>query len=372
MKHYSVQSVSEGSKKYFYIQDNEALEMVLLPTQYLTYKIRANLSPNTVKRSAVALCFYMEYMEEKQMEIDGVFALAYVDQNEHFIQFLQWLKGGRHKELNQGKEPRNGTCNAYLKEVFRFYLFLEEEHPGMGELKVFTYNQYITPNAVGVKRVIRSQSFRGYLKAEERDVRPAKQDEIITILQACTNCRDQVLILITAETGFRIGEILGVDYTRDINYQERTIRVYFRDDNDNDARAKNAECRRAKISKDTFEMLMHYMSVYRSLLQHQTFLFINIAGERIGQPMTAECVRDMFRRMEKKTGIKITPHMLRRYFAVTRWDADWALELISLALGHKHLDTTIKYLSVLDNKLMDASRKFYEQNSDIYGIEQLL
>jgi len=249
---------------------------------------------------------------------------------------------------------------------------LEAEHPGMGHLNVFTYNQYSTPNAVGVKRVIRSKSFRGYLKAEDRDVKPAKQEDIITILQACTNCRDQVLILMTAETGFRIGEILGVDYTRDIDYRERTVRVYFRDDNENDARAKNAECRRAKMSKDTFEILLHYMSVYRTFLQHQTYLFINIAGERAGEPMTAACVRDMFRRMEKKTGVKITPHMLRRYFAVTRWEADWALELISQALGHKHLDTTIKYLGVLDQKLMEASRRFYEQHSDIYEIDQLL
>lgn len=42
--------------------------------------------------------------------------------------------------------------------------------------------------------------------------------------------------------------------------------------------------------------------------------------------MKVDSVYDMFERMEKKTGIKITPHMLRRYYANTRWESDWPLE----------------------------------------------
>lgn len=97
-----------------------------------------------------------------------------------------------------------------------------------------------------------------------------EEEEIIDILQACTNSRDQLLLLMIAETGFRIGEILGVDYARDIDYQRKTIRVYFRDDNDNNARAKNAEYRKARISDDTFDFLLRYMNEYRKLLQYQT------------------------------------------------------------------------------------------------------
>lgn len=216
-----------------------------------------------------------------------------------------------------------------------------------------------------VKRTIRAKSFKGYFKPKERNVRAAEEVEIIDILQACTNSRDQLLLLMIAETGFRIGEILGVDYTRDIDYQRKTVRVYFRDDNDNNARAKNAEYRKARVSDDTFDFLLRYMNEYRKLLQHQTLLFINIAGETAGKPMMVESVYDMLKRMEKKTGYKLTPHMLRRYFAVSRWNADWTLELISQALGHKHLDTTVKYLGILDDKLMEASREFYERHSDL-------
>ena len=203
-------------------------------------------------------------------------------------------------------------------------------------------------------------------------MRAAQEPEIIDILRACTNLRDQLLLLLLAETGFRIGEILGVDYTKDIDYEKQVLKVYFRDDNDNEARAKNAEYRSAKISRETFEFLLHYLAEYRRLLQRQSLLFINIRGETAAKPMRVESVYDMLDRMEEKTGIKLTPHMLRRYYAVSRRDAGWALELIQLALGHKHLDTTVKYLGILDNQLMTASREFYEKHSDLYGIKDLL
>ena len=255
MKRYSVETAVEAATRYYYIQNCETMEMELLPSKYLMHKVKSNRSPNTVKRAAFALCYYLEYLSEKQMEIQEVCQLAYDEQNEHFVRFLYWLKTGRHKKENDIRNPGNGTCNAYLKDVFRFYLFMEAEDPGSGSLRVLSYGQITVANAVGVKRVLRAKAFNGYLKAEERNVRAAEQEEIITILKACTNSRDQLLILLIAETGFRIGEILGVSYTRDIDYGNHTIRVWFRDDNENDARAKNAEYRRSRISDDTFEFL---------------------------------------------------------------------------------------------------------------------
>lgn len=55
------------------------------------------------------------------------------------------------------------------------------------------------------------------------------------------------MILILAETGFRIGEVLGIDYTKDIDYQNRKVRVGFREDNENGARAKNFEFRESIV-----------------------------------------------------------------------------------------------------------------------------
>lgn len=91
-----------------------------------------------------------------------------------------------------------------------------------------------------------------------------------------------------------------------------------------------------------------------------------------GEPLQVDTVYKMLERMEKKTGIRITPHMLRRYFANMRRKAGWRLEMISQALGHKHLETTLQYLNMVDDELIEASNEFYEKHSSIYGIQELL
>ncbi len=240
-----------------------------------------------------------------------------------------------------------------------------------GQLDLY-YDSFTTHDSIGVKRKLRFRSFNGYLKEEERNVRPAEHNEILELLKQCTNCRDQLLIMLLAETGYRIGEILGVDYTRDIDYERHTIRVFFRDDNENRARAKNAAYRKAKISDATFQFLLFYLSKYRELLQHQQMLFVNIEGETKGKALQVDAVYRMLERMEKKTGIHTTPHMLRRYFGNMRRDAGWPLEMISEAYGHKHTDTTIKYLNIVDDQLMEASDQYYAKHSVLYDVEKLL
>lgn len=372
MRQYKLEMIKDGSEKCYFIRNLDTYQIERLPSKYLMYKTNINRSPNTVRRSGFALVFYLEYVHEKQLELTDVYHLDYEEQNKHFVNFLNWLKAGNHTNEQMGKSPDNGTCNAYLKDVFRFYLFLEKLDEGYGSLKVLSYNQIVDVNTVGVKRVLRYQAFKGYLKQEEHRGIPAKQDEIVTLLQACTNCRDQLLLLLLAETGFRIGEILGVDYSRDIDYTNHLIKVSFRKDNENNARAKNAEYRKAKISDDTFSFLMYYLSEYRALLQHQKYLFIVIEGKTKGQPLKVGSVYSMLKRMEKKTHIKSTPHMLRRYFANMRKEAGWRLEMISQALGHKHIETTVRYLNLIDDDLIAASNEFYEKHSSIYRIGELL
>ena len=372
LRQYTVENLTDNGIKYFFIQECEALEMVLLPTKYLKHKTVMNCSPNTVKRSAFAICYYFEYLAEMKIKISQIYDMSYSKQSEHFVEFMHWVKMGRHRNESGRKNPKNGTCNAYLKEVFGFYRYIEAEYEEPGSLKVLLYSQFVVRNESKTKSMYRTKSFHGYMNSEERNVRAATRKEIITVLQSCTNCRDQLLILILAETGFRIGEVLGIDYTKNINYQNRKVRVRFREDNENGARAKNFEFRESIVSNDTFECLAHYLVENRKLLQYQTYLFINISGKTAGHAWKADSVYDMFGRMEKKTGIKLAPHMLRRYFAIERWNAGWPLEMVSQALGHRHLETTTKYLNIMDDKLLEASKEFFEKHSNDYGIKQLI
>ena len=97
-----------------------------------------------------------------------------------------------------------------------------------------------------------------------------------------------------------------------------------------------------------------------------------MSGKYAGKPMQDSGVRSLMERLEKKTGIKVTPHMLRHYFANTRRKAGWKLELISQALGHRHIETTMKYLNITEEELMEASDAFYSQHQSLYGVDHLL
>ena len=120
----------------------------------------ANRSPNTVRRLALSICYYLNYLDQTGTELLQVAKKSFEEQSSHFGQFLYWLVEGRHITDNRTAKTGNGTCNAYLKDVFGFFLYLADN--GYTEpLRVLAYNQITVSNAVGVKRTIRSKSFKG-------------------------------------------------------------------------------------------------------------------------------------------------------------------------------------------------------------------
>ena len=369
MEKYIVEMQMDKQEKFYFIRENESGDIVYLPSKYLMHKKRSKISPNTIRRSAFALSYYLNFLDEKQLCLDDIYQMKYIEQHEHFTDFLIWLKAGMHSREDYLKLPNNETCNAYLKEVFRFYTFMEQENKHSESLKVLSDTQMIVRNSIGIRKVLNRKSFRGYLKEKGHQGKTIEQDKIVVLLQECANSRDQVLLLLLAETGFRIGELLGVRYAEDIDYEKHIIYVNFRDDNENGARAKNAELRRAKISDATFDILMFYIEDYKELIIGQEYLFINVSGDYVGKPFKGSGVYAMLRRLERKTGIKASPHMLRHYFANARRKDGWKLEMISQALGHRNIETTMKYLNITEDELIEVSDAFYNRHQAMYGVQ---
>lgn len=372
MNPYTVDRIKDGSVTYFFIRCMEDMSIMPLPTKYLTHMTRAKKSPNTVKRIAFSISYYMTYLEEKNVMLGDVSELPYSEQHLHFTEFLHWLKQGNHNGDKERKQPCNSTCNTYLRDVFGWFTFLELEYEQFHDLKVLSSRVVSFSNNVGVRFSVTCRTFSGYFKEDEHMGRTIEKDNIVLLLEACANSRDQLMLLLLSETGFRIGEILGIKYTQDIDYNKRVIRVMYREDNDNNARAKNAEYRRAKISAETFDILMYYLAENRELLKDSDYLFINLTGDNAGEPENVNTVYAMLRRLEDKTGIKATPHMLRHYFANERRKNGWDLALISKALGHKNISTTEAYLNIDADELSQATDEFYSKNKSLFMVDKLI
>lgn len=208
-------------KVYFLIRRTEDASICVYPTKYLKHKTTSNRSPNTVKRIAFSLSYFMGYLKEQGRQFEDVYEMTYSAQMEFFQNFLYWVKGGKHISGEVRKIPDNGTCNAYLHDVFGFYQFLEMEYEQFGSLLVLSDKTISYTNAIGVRKTKLCRSFDGYLNAVSSKGRTIERKNIIVLLDACTNCRDQLLLLLLAETGFRIGELLGVRYVEDIRAVRR-------------------------------------------------------------------------------------------------------------------------------------------------------
>lgn len=367
---YTEQIKDETGKPWFVIFESDSMMVLKEPSKYLKHKVRQNCSPNTVKRIAYAITYYYCFLNERGYSVEQVLQMKYSEQHEHFVDFLYWVKSGNHSDRD--KLPNNATCNSYLESIFGFYEFLLLEYENAGDIKVWESREVGYNGTAGIRLKRSIKAFRGYLPEEESVGRTIEEDKIIILLEASDSIRNKLLILLLAETGFRIGEILGIRYAKDIDYEKHTIKVTYREDNENAARAKNAEVRRAKISDETFELMMYYISENRRILDKTEYLFVNLSGKTKGKPMKVNAVYSALGVLEQKTGIEVTPHMLRHYFANERRKAGWSMDKISKALGHKNISTTEKYMNIEDEEMSDAMEQYYEKNAGLYDISQII
>lgn len=363
-----VEKIIRFTDVIFLLKDDETL--LDMEMGYLEHKKKTNASPNTIRRIAYSLSYYLEYLKKAGLTLLDVLSLTYAGQHEHFCNYLDYIKNGRHTP--RGKARKNVSCNMYLGDVLRYYQFLYLEYENYGELKVLRDRSITLNSSMGISKKVTGKTFRGYLANDKAQGDAIKEENLLKIIDACTNIRDRLLLMMFAETGFRLGEILGIDYLSDIDYENKAIRVVARENNLNFARAKNNERRKGYISDETYKLLMVYLAKYKNLIENGTALFVVIKGEEAGKPLKESAVYSMLRRLEKKTGIKTHPHAIRHYFATERWKNDWDILLISNALGHKSIKTTINYLNVGSEELRDAAEEFYNDHYAIRMIDELI
>ena len=96
MNRYRIRISVDGKRKLYYIEDQENYDIVLLPSKYLKHKADANRSPNTVRRLALSICYYLNYLDQTGTELLQVAKKSFEEQSSHFGQFLYWLVEGRH------------------------------------------------------------------------------------------------------------------------------------------------------------------------------------------------------------------------------------------------------------------------------------
>jgi integrase len=313
--------------------------------RYLAYLSSLERSPNTVRAYAVSLRLWLEFL--------GRIGVGWADAGvEDAARFVAWLRAPAENVivLETGTGRRSpATVNRHLAAVFDFY----DHHArsGVG----------VAAGLVAWRRVSRG-SYKPFLhhvtKGRPIPVRPVKLPvtrraprtldaaQVTAVLGACEHLRDRFLLALLAETGMRVGQALGLRHA-DFVSRRREIRIVSRSDNANGARAKLREAAVIPVSVPLVRLYSEYMHAEYGDLDSD-YVFVNLFGGRVGQPLAYQAVYQLIARIAARTGIAFTAHTLRHTHATGLIRRGVPVEVVARLLTHRSSATTSQTYIHLD------------------------
>lgn len=361
----------EGKERY-YLADSDGLpiEAVL---KFIRFKDNTNYSRNTLRMYCQHLKLYFEYLEQQEVNFQDVT----IDDLALFVNWLQnpyeSLKVIPVHPTDTARSPR--TVNIVINTVLAFYDYIlrHEEYSNniSDRLKKFvsTPSRNFKGFLYGIaydKKKVTSNILK--LKVPKSKPKTLTKLEITTLIKACNNLRDKFLLTLLYETGIRIGEALSL-WIEDFDVSEMIIDLKDRGQLENNAEIKTVSSpRRIDISQNIADIFMKYIAEYHTDEVETNHIFIRISGNNQNKAMTYTDVDNLFRMLNKKTSIYVTPHMFRHSSLTVLRMAGWQPELLRIRAGHKNIYTTMNtYIHPSDEEI---SREFDKTqlnlNLDIY------
>jgi integrase/recombinase XerD len=158
------------------------------------------------------------------------------------------------------------------------------------------------------------------------------QDEVAAFLGALRRPLYRAIAMVLYGAGLRIDEALALEVS-DIDGARGVLRVRH---------GKGNRAREAQLSPALYQSLRGYWDRERPPLP---FLF---ASRRTGKPPIQDTVRHAFALAAEQAGITkpVRPHVLRHSYATHLLDAGTDVRVIQALLGHRSLQTTVRYTRV--------------------------
>lgn len=340
-----VKVLKEDGKERYYVEDNkgEPIESVL---KFIRFKDNTNFARNTLKAYCQHLKLYFEYLEQRELDFQQVT----IDDLSLFVSWLQnpyqSLKVTPMKPKESARSPR--TINIIVNTVLQFYDYIlrHEEYSNSVSERLKKFVTVSSKNFKGFlygiayeKKKITSNILK--LKVPISKPKTLSKDQISLLISSCTNYRDTFLLMLLWETGIRIGEALSL-WIEDFDISELVIDLKDRGELENNAEIKTVSSpRRIDISQNLADMFMEYVADFHNEEVLTNHVFIKLLGENKCKPMNYVDADNLFRTLEKKTGIHVTPHMFRHTSLTTLRMAGWQPELLRIRAGHKNIYTTL-------------------------------
>ncbi|KIH70040.1 site-specific integrase [Salinicoccus roseus] len=305
----------------------------------------------------------------------------------------EWF--AKHIEMNQPREDGAGTWsfNTYInrENVLKNYI-----SPLLGDIRLidldlYTYEQlfinklkqdldpatvdlYHTFVNIAVNAAVR------YKIISENQIRHAtlptidrsEDDKFITHVELATlitdfekneNLTNYTILMTLAFTGIRINEIRALKW-KNIDFENRKIQIYKSMNRNKIGPTKGRKKRILKVDQTLIDLLQVYRKwcIERTFkkgeaLTHESFIFIS---EQKGTLVGYNTVLYALRRSNERTGMKITPHMLRHTHATLLIMDNRPLDTIARRLGNTTevlLDTYAHVIDSMEDDLVESFSK---------------
>lgn len=158
---------------------------------------------------------------------------------------------------------------------------------------------------------------------------------------ACETDRDKALFLVMLDTGARAEEIINMDLS-DVNIADGTILI---------REGKPRRDRVAYVSPRTRKALLRYVKIEKL---NDGALW---RSEKSGSRLTESGVSQWTKRLSKRSGVKMTPHMIRKTFVTSMLRSGVNVYTLMKLSGHKSLDALKPYVAIADVDAEKAHRR---------------
>jgi len=176
------------------------------------------------------------------------------------------------------------------------------------------------------------------LRQSRRLPRTLTSEQIITLVEACEHLRDRFLLVLLAETGMRVGQALGLRHADFVSHR-REVRIVPRQDNVNGARAKTLDIATIPISAGLVRLYSAYMFTEYGE-RDCDYVFVNLFAAPLGRPLRYQAVHKLVDRLQTRTGIEFTLHMLRHSRATNLLRNGVGVDVVARLLTHRSSSTT--------------------------------
>ena len=261
---------------------------------------RRNYSAHTVKNYMNILRHFVLWVNVPIEEVDRQKVAEYTD---HLL----------YRRL----KPKTVNCHLACIRVFYDYLYHEE--------------------GIRISNPIKRGAALRMPKPLPKHLR---DEEVVVLFDGIKKPRDRAIFRVMLRCGLRVEEIANL-YISDLDLKRNKIFV---------RNGKGGKDRVVYVSQDAYIAIVNYLRV-RPLSKAKK-LFLVEKGPYTGKPISVRGIQKRMEYYSRITGLDVSCHQLRHTMATQMLNADAEVETIQDLLGHSGINTTERYCTVSNLKVM--------------------